>query len=345
MTWTFALVAITIKTLHHYNQIFMNRAFLITTIFFLPAHILLGQQKPVTGTTGVSASNSIPVTNADIGVFPYFKTLPNFSPTNESDSVTIEQNRTYFYDGKAYFAVEGQVSAQRLNVHDSKRKIPSEFQIIQEFDKMISTLGGKKIYEGKLPEEQLQKVANLGIVDLAAKYQLAPNAYYGVVEYALKTPNKEVWIQLVPASIASQFYNLLVVEKQNQLLTTNINKENAILKGLEKTGKVTTNLNFALDSSTLLTESKDELLNIVGIFQTHPDWRIQVEINNAPVGKPDYILALTEKRAIAVKQELISLGVKPSSLETKGVGDTKPKSSNDTEKGRQANTRVDIIKL
>ena len=322
----------------------MNRILFAASMFFCITITAKAQQKATTVPTE-AAINAIPVSNADLGTFPYFKTLPNFRPTNESDSVTIEQNRTYFYDGKACFAIDGQVSAQILNVYDSKKKVPSEFQIIQEFDKMVLTLGGKKIFAGKLPEDQLQKISNLGIVDLASKHQVAPNAYYGVVEYVIKAPQKEVWIQLVPASIGSSFYNLLVVEKQSNLLTTNINKGNAILKDLEKSAKAITNLYFELDNATLLTDSKDELLNIVNIFQVHPDWKIKIEINSAPVGKPDYILTLTEKRAVAIKEELVSLGVKPISVEVKGLGDTKPIASNETEKGRQTNTRAEISKL
>jgi outer membrane protein OmpA-like peptidoglycan-associated protein len=323
----------------------MNRVLFATTIFLLVTTTTKGQQKTTNGATGVAADNTIPISNADLGTFPYFKTLPNFYPRNESDSVTIEQNRTYFFDGKAYFTIEGQVSAQILSVRDSKKKIPSEFQIIQEFDKIVSTLEGKKIYTGKLPVDQLKKISGNDIVELASKHQLAPNAHYGVVEYVIKTPQKELWVQLVPSSIVSGFYNILVVEKESLLLTTNINKQNLILKDLEKSAKAVTNLYFDLDNIGLLTESRDELLNIVGLFQAHPDWKIKIEINNAPVGKPDYILALTEKRAAAVKEELISLGVKPSSIDVKGLGDTKPLVSNDTEKGRQTNTRVEISKL
>ncbi len=313
-------------------------------MFFFSTIFLFAQQKN-TNTTTASLVSSIAISNADLGIFPYFKTLPNFKPLNESDSITIQQNRTYFYDGKSYITIEGKVSAQRLNVIDREMKIPSEFQIIQEFDKLVATLGGKKIYSGKLPEEQLGKISNSDIVSLASKHQIAPNAYYGVVEYVIKTPQKEVWIQLVPASIGSNFYNLLVVEKQSQLLTTNINKQNSILKDLEKNNKAISKLSFDLDNTTLLTESKDELLNILGVFQAHPDWKIKIEIHNAPIGKPDYILELTEKRAVAIRAELVALGVNSTSLLTKGLGDKNPMVSNDTEKGRQTNTRIEISKL
>ena len=182
------------------------------------------------------------------------------------------------------------------------------------------------------------------MVALASKYQLAGSAYYGVVEYVIKTRDKEIWLQLVPGTIASGFYNLLVVEKSTTLLSGNITKKNQILESLEKHGKVTTHMVFGLDSTNLLTESKDELLNIVGVYQAHPEWKLKVEIHNATVGKADYTLALSLKRAVALRNELITLGVKSASLETVGLGDTRPLVANDTEKGREANTRIEITK-
>jgi outer membrane protein OmpA-like peptidoglycan-associated protein len=322
--------------------------FLLTCInlFFAFAVTEAQVKKPtVSAKPTASTTDVIPVSNAELGTFPYFKTLPNFTPTNSSDSITVEQNRTYFFNGSSYIIVDGQVSAQILNVIDDTKKTPSEFQIVQEFDKIVSTLGGKKIYSGRLPEDKLKTVSGLDIVSLGTKNQVAPSAYYGVVEYVIKTPSKEVWVQLVPGTIASRFYNLLVVEKQSPLLTTNINKTNIILQDVEKNGKATFNLFFDVDAATLLTASKDELLDIVNIYQQHPDWKLRLEIHSAPIGKPEYTLALTEKRAAAIKDELITLGVKATQLDAKGMGDAKPITSNETEKGRLDNTRVQIIKM
>lgn len=319
----------------------MNRIFFTATIIILLINTTTAQQKKAVDPR-TTDNTIIPISNADLGTFPYFNTLPNFHPT---DSSTIEQNRTYFFDGKTYFIVDGQVSSQNLNVKDDTKKLPSEFQLVQEFDKLVATLGGKKVYEGKLPDEQLKKLANQDLVELGSKKQVAPSSFYGVVEYVIKTPKKEVWVQLVPGTIASKFYTLLIVERQNQLITTNINKENLILISLEKGEKAVANFDFAPDDSVLMTQSKDELLNIVGVFQAHPEWKIKLEVNNAPVGKPDYLLTLTEKRAKAIRDELLALGVKPGAVDAEGFGDTKPLASNDTEKGRQKNTRVEISKF
>lgn len=304
------------------------------------------QQKNISKTLNPKEENqTIPISNADLGLFPYFKPFPNFQPRNVSDSVTIEQNRVYFFEGKRFFSVEGKVSSQTLNIIDGSKKRPSEFQIIQEFDKIIATLGGKKIYTGQLPLTLLKSFAGTDdIVSLGSKNQLVPSAFYGVVEYVIKTSEKEVWVQLQPYSIGSNFYTLLVVEKQEQLLTTNTNKKNLILETLEKNPMVDVDMKFAMDSAEILTQSGDEILNIVNVFQVHPDWKLKINVHNAPVGKPGYTLELTQKRATEIKTRLKSLGVKESMMEVKGLGDTKPLTNNETEKGRLINTRVEIIK-
>ncbi|AUD06937.1 OmpA family protein [Spirosoma pollinicola] len=311
------------------------------SVLLLTVTLVTGQAQPNKVLTPPVDTQTIPLSKADLGTFPYVKTLPNFTPT---DSVTIEQNRTYFYDGKAYFTVDGQVSAQSLNVTDHTKKIPSEFQIIQTFDQLVATLGGKKIYEGKLPDELIKKVTTHDLVELDSHHQVAPSAYYGVVEYVIKTAQKEVWLQVQPYSIGSHFYTLLVVEKQSQLLSTNINKENELLKALEGKAKGVTYLEFASDKAELLTQSSDELLALVGVFQAHPEWKLGLEVHSAPVGQSAYILGLTQKRAVALKEALVRLGVKPSGVEATGLGDSKPLVSNETEEGRRINTRIEVFK-
>jgi OmpA-OmpF porin, OOP family len=290
--------------------------------------------------------SKVPVSNSDIGIFPFVKTFANFKHYNSSDSITINQNRAYFFDGKKYIAVDGKVSSQKLNIIDDQKSKPSEFQIIQDFDKIISTLGGKKIYTGELPVKLLKPIAGTDdIVSLYTTNQVVNSAHYGVVEYIIKTKDKEVWIQLQPYSIASNFYTVLIVEKQTKLIDINTNKPNQILKDLDKSGKSIFNIEFKTDSTEILTQSGDEILNIVNIFQVHPNFKLRLEVHNAPVGKPSYILNLTQKRAAEIQKKLHDLGVKSTQVETIGLGDTKPIEPNETEKSRIKNTRIEIIIL
>jgi len=70
--------------------------------------------------------------------------------------------------------------------------------------------------------------------------------------------------------------------------------------------------------------------------------------DNAPIG-PALMQAgiasnevLSQKRAEAVMQYLISQGVKPDMVSARGFGDAQPVASNDTAQGRAQNRRVEI---
>ena len=54
--------------------------------------------------------------------------------------------------------------------------------------------------------------------------------------------------------------------------------------------------------------------------------------------------ALSEARAEAVRNALISLGIDGGRLKTKGYGQSKPITTNDTPEGRAANRRVEFIR-
>ena len=108
---------------------FLSIVILLTTV------AINAQQKKVVSAPKVASNSGVSISNADLGTFPYFKTLPRFTPT---DSITIEQNRTYFFDGKTVFTVDGKVSFQNLNLKDEVEKVPSEFQLVQEFDKLVA---------------------------------------------------------------------------------------------------------------------------------------------------------------------------------------------------------------
>ncbi len=281
----------------------------------------------------------IPVSNADLGTFPYFKTLDNFSAT---DSTTLDLNRTYFYDGKKYLVIDGRISSQNLNIKNSDQKIVGEFGCIDAFDKVVAHLGGVKIYTGKMPEDPLKALTGEDMVSLGGKRNTAPSAYYGVVEYVIKTPEKEVWIQLQPYSLESKFYTLLVVERTSSLISLNSNRKNNVLLAMEKSKKATLRLHFGTDSTDLTTESNADLLQILGVYQAHPDWKLLLESYCASFGNNAYSMALTAKRAETVRKSLIALGVKESSITAKGMGEQKPVQANTTETGRDSNNRFEI---
>jgi outer membrane protein OmpA-like peptidoglycan-associated protein len=112
-------------------------------------------------------------------------------------------------------------------------------------------------------------------------------------------------------------------------------------------GRVSTHgILFATGSATIEGESTPTLKEIGDMLAAHPALKLTIEGHTDNVGAATANQSLSEQRAAAVKQYLVSTyAVDAARLETKGFGASKPAVSNDTPEGRQNNRRVDLVKM
>ncbi len=99
---------------------------------------------------------------------------------------------------------------------------------------------------------------------------------------------------------------------------------------------------FDVDSSALKPGGYDELQRVAGVLNNYPQTRMQIAGHTDSTGSEQYNLQLSQRRADAVKSQLVSYGVAPSRITTIGYGESKPIAGNNTEAGRQLNRRVAI---
>jgi outer membrane protein OmpA-like peptidoglycan-associated protein len=99
---------------------------------------------------------------------------------------------------------------------------------------------------------------------------------------------------------------------------------------------------FAVNSSTLLPGAYDELNRVARVLNQYPQTNITIAGHTDSKGSEEYNMRLSQRRAEAVKNALISMGVNPARMTTIGLGKSKPVASNSTEAGRQLNRRVEI---
>ncbi len=102
---------------------------------------------------------------------------------------------------------------------------------------------------------------------------------------------------------------------------------------------------FASGQAELVEGGRSSLEEVVDLLQTEPDKKIRVEGHTDSSGEAAANLLLSEKRAQAVRDSLISLGVDAERVTAMGMGEDFPIASNDTEEGRARNRRVDVILL
>jgi len=106
--------------------------------------------------------------------------------------------------------------------------------------------------------------------------------------------------------------------------------------------KFTTDINFETKSTSIKPASKKQLDGLAKILSTNTNLVIQLNGHCDNIGEDILNNKLSLDRANSVKAYLVSKGVNAASIITKGFGTLKPKQSNETEKGRTANRRVDF---
>ncbi len=106
----------------------------------------------------------------------------------------------------------------------------------------------------------------------------------------------------------------------------------------------TTAILFDLDKATLRPESKNELDRIGAILMQVPDLVVEVGGHTDATGTDAYNVKLSDARAKAVRDYLVSNfpQINAGNLSAKGYGESKPVAPNNTKEGRAKNRRVEF---
>jgi OOP family OmpA-OmpF porin len=108
---------------------------------------------------------------------------------------------------------------------------------------------------------------------------------------------------------------------------------------------VTHGINFDIDKATIKPESMGTLNMVVKVMKDNPDLKFEVDGHTDNTGTPAHNLTLSQQRSQAVMAQLIVMGIDPTRLTSKGLGDTKPVADNSTLEGKANNRRVEFVKL
>ncbi|HEY0263184.1 MAG TPA: OmpA family protein [Granulicella sp.] len=100
---------------------------------------------------------------------------------------------------------------------------------------------------------------------------------------------------------------------------------------------------FDTGKYTLKPDTKISLAKVSGILAAYPSLKLQVEGYTDSVGSDEYNQKLSENRADAVRDFLVSQGVTEANMTATGYGKTHPVADNATAQGRSQNRRVNLV--
>jgi len=101
-------------------------------------------------------------------------------------------------------------------------------------------------------------------------------------------------------------------------------------------------VNFDFNKANIRPDAAGILKEAATILKDNATLNVSVEGHTDSVGSYQYNLKLSLRRAAAVKAFLVKEGIPESRLSTRGLGESQPVASNDTDDGRAQNRRVEL---
>lgn len=102
---------------------------------------------------------------------------------------------------------------------------------------------------------------------------------------------------------------------------------------------------FATGKADLSASAKKSVGTLAEFLQENPNRNVLIEGHTDSVGADDYNLALSQRRADSVKDDLLENAIYAGRITAVGYGKKFPVASNDTKAGKAQNRRVDVVIL
>ncbi len=104
-------------------------------------------------------------------------------------------------------------------------------------------------------------------------------------------------------------------------------------------------LNFASESSEIDPRYHGELDDVARVLSANPGIRVRIDGHTDASGATEYNEMLSERRARAVRDYLVSAGIAADRVDYAGLGESRPIAPNSTREGRAMNRRTEVTVL
>ncbi|GAA0539858.1 OmpA family protein [Chitinophaga japonensis] len=279
--------------------------------------------------------NSIPVSDKDLGAFPYFSTPEGFRYQVEEDK---EFHRIYHFVDNKLVPVEGRTFTAYIFHDEAKRKEFEPLLFERNYDNLIKSLGGVLVAEGHIPPSELERLGR----DELYKYHGPADIWNDDVKtYVIRKPGAEIWVQTSHNTAGG---SIVVSQKGEMKQTASIIRADEMKQELDSKGHIALYINFDTDKADIKSESQPVMDEIYKLLSDNGDLKISIEGHTDNTGNAAHNMELSEQRAAAVKNALTGKGIAANRLESKGLGQTQPLADNGTEDGKAKNRRVELVK-
>lgn len=281
----------------------------------------------------------IPVSTDSVGAFPFFSLPDGYGYGTHNKPK--EYDHFPFWVGDHYEWEEGKVFYN--NIHAKSGKSFSAFELKKNLENLITSVGGVKVFEGKIPSDTTSALSDRPD-DITVDYVDGMGDIYNdpVSVYVIRLTDKTIWIHLC---LSSQSAGWVILETKPFAETASLIPADRLSRQIADAGKAVVHINFQTDRSDILPGSRPQLSAIVQLLERDTLLKLSVNGYTDNSGETMHNLVLSQQRAAEVVKALEDSGIASRRLRARGFGEQRPAADNDTESGRAENRRVELIRL
>ncbi|GAA4175546.1 OmpA family protein [Sphingobacterium ginsenosidimutans] len=280
---------------------------------------------------------SIPYSDADIGVFPFFTSPKGYKEMNKP--INKDYDICYFAINGVMKPYEGRL--YKANITNEEGTQFSQRYFEKSMEDYLASIGAVKVFDGTITSEEYERYhkqdphkgdeGDIGYADEQIRV------------YVIRSKNQgNIFIQYTANNAGAK---LNILQENNFKQTIQKITADDITKDLSETGKSIVYITFDTDKSSITTGGTDLVIQIAEALKNDPKLKIAIEGHTDNTGDAAHNKKLSDERANAVLTALVGQKIDKSRLSAKGYGAERPLVANDTEDNRAKNRRVELVKV
>ncbi|MFQ5995582.1 MAG: OmpA family protein [Acidiferrobacterales bacterium] len=306
-----------------------------------PEDLILDSEIPLSKVAAAAEINA----SFDSGYDAPAKRIIGYIEDQQERVQKLEQNNNdlkaeirQLQEGLAQASDERTALSERLDVQMQRREgLERDIKSLQaEIQQLQLSLGGvseERVVLSDQLESQAQLRENLEKEVTTLKREI------DVLEQLLK--NVSAQRELLSKQLDTQTRVRERVEKIERLFTRD---EARVSRQFDDIVIRLVGLQFPSGQSTIRSENLKLLQKVGQAIQLVPGSRLSIEGHTDSFGSDATNLALSQKRAEAVKKYLVAnMQLDPSTIDAIGYGETRPVANNETPEGRARNRRIEVV--
>ncbi|WP_158974703.1 OmpA family protein [Cellulophaga sp. L1A9] len=293
--------------------------------------------------------STIPVSNTEIGEFPYITAPENFIIWKDGHNEIAENGMTKFsdfsklitYSGTTFFNAEGKKAALDFAMTDRNAEF-NQYKFDQSIERYLESIGAQLLFKGQIPREKIEDLNKEDDKTVFKYIQGDPYNSSPVKHYVLNHSNGKIVFQVWSNSARAE---IGVVELEGFKQTIKAPTASEMKSEIDKTGKAILHINFDSDKATLKPDGEKLVTEIFTLLKENESLKLSIEGHTDATGNAERNQQLSIDRANTVLYALAGKGIAINRLQAKGFGAKNPISPNDTEENKAKNRRVELVKI